>query len=124
MAKKRSLTMGDFKSFKFSADIEGKYSFGEVLGQGNFGVVRQCVHRDSSKTVAIKTISKSLIQTKKIYKELLDNELSILSKKSHPYLIRIIDLLEDNSNFYIVSEHVKGGELFHRLARLTKFTEQ
>ena len=49
---------------------------------------------------------------------LLQNELSILGEKSHPNIIRIIDLLEDNLNYYIVSEVVKGGELFKRLTKV------
>ena len=34
-----------------------------------------------------------------------------------------MDLIEDNENYYIVSEVVKGGELFNRLTRLNSFTE-
>jgi len=48
----------------------------------------------------------------------LQNELSILGEKSHPNIIRIIDLFEDDLNFYVVSELVKGGELFKRLTKL------
>ncbi len=46
---------------------------------------------------------------------LLENELSILGAQSHPKIISIIDLQEDEHNFYIVSELVEGGELFERL---------
>lgn len=34
-----------------------------------------------------------------------------------------MDLIEDNENYYIVSEVVKGGELFNRLTKLNSFTE-
>jgi serine/threonine protein kinase len=54
---------------------------------------------------------------------LLQNELSILGEKSHPNIIRIVDLIEDNENYYIVSEVVKGGELFKRLTKVQSFTE-
>lgn len=54
---------------------------------------------------------------------LLQNELSILGEKSHPNIIRIVDLIEDNENYYIVSEVVKGGELFKRLTKAQSFTE-
>lgn len=47
--------------------------------------------------------------------ELLKNELSILGEKSHPQIICIIDLIEDDKSYYIISELVKGGELFQRL---------
>jgi len=53
----------------------------------------------------------------------LENELSILGSKSHPNIIRIIDLIEDDENYYVVSEPVKGGELFKRLTKLVSFSE-
>jgi serine/threonine protein kinase len=58
-----------------------------------------------------------------VYVKLLKNELSILSEKSHPNLIRIVDLIEDNECYYVVSEVVKGGELFKRLCKVNNFTE-
>ena len=58
-----------------------------------------------------------------MHKQLCENELSLLAEKSHPNLIRIIDLLEDNKNYYIVSEQAKGGELFDRLNEVESFTE-
>jgi calcium-dependent protein kinase len=33
-------------------------------------------------------------------------------------------LVEDNENYYIVSELLKGGELFKRLTTVSQFTEQ
>ena len=54
---------------------------------------------------------------------MLQNELSILGEKSHPNIIRIIDLIEDAENYYVVSELVQGGELFKRLTKLNSFTE-
>jgi calcium-dependent protein kinase len=32
-------------------------------------------------------------------------------------------LIEDNDNYYVVSELVKGGELFKRLSKVSSFTE-
>jgi serine/threonine protein kinase len=49
--------------------------------------------------------------------------LAILEEKSHPNLIRIVDLLEDVENYYVVSEVVKGGELFKRLTKVNNFNE-
>ena len=53
----------------------------------------------------------------------MKNELAILGSKSHPKIIRVIDLLEDRQNYYIVSEVVEGGELFKRLQVVENFTE-
>ena len=55
--------------------------------------------------------------------KLLKNELTILGEKSHPNIIRIVDLIEDDVNYYVVSELVKGGELFKRLQSVGTFDE-
>tara|TARA_B110000285_G_C15104866_1_gene607352 strand:+ start:893 stop:1102 length:210 start_codon:yes stop_codon:yes gene_type:complete len=68
-------------------------------------------------------MSKGKVQDEEIYEELLQNELTLLAKNSHPNLIRIIDLMEDEDNYYVVSELVRGGELFQRLVTVRNFTE-
>jgi serine/threonine protein kinase len=37
--------------------------------------------------------------------------------------VRIFELLEDESRYYIVSEVVIGGELYDRIIKLKTFTE-
>lgn len=69
-------------------------------------------------------IQKKAVETSKIMIQLLKNELQILGEKSHPNIIRIVELFEDQKNYYIISEYVKGGELFNRLAKVKFFTEQ
>ena len=49
--------------------------------------------------------------------------MSILGSKNHPKIIRVVDLLEDQNNYYIVSEIVEGGELFKRLKENESFSE-
>ena len=82
------------------------------------------MHKDSGKTFAIKIMARKAIEKQQIYIELLQNELSILGEKSHPNIIRIVELIEDQDNYYIVSEVVKGGELFKRLMKMQSFTEK
>ena len=45
----------------------------------------------------------------------------MLASLDHPNLVRVYDLLEDKKNYYIVSEIVKGGELFEHLSQHKKF---
>lgn len=68
-------------------------------------------------------MEKKMIRQRKVYVQLLENELAILGSKSHPKIIRVVDLLEDRLNYYIVSEVVEGGELFKRLQVVENFTE-
>ena len=57
----RTLSMYDYKKFKFIDNIDNKYEFGAHLGMGSFGKVRRCRHKDSGSEFAIKIINKNLI---------------------------------------------------------------
>ena len=115
--------MHDYKKFKYIEKINEKYLIGEKLGEGAFGQVKKCTHIDTGSQFAIKIMKKEMVRKRKVYLELLENELSILGSKSHPKIIRIVDLMEDKNNYFIVSEIVEGGELFKRLCKLESFTE-
>ena len=56
-----SVRMESYKAFKKFKNIENRYVFGKTLGQGAFGLVRLCMHKDSGKTFAIKIMSKRAI---------------------------------------------------------------
>jgi serine/threonine protein kinase len=107
--------MHEYKKFKHIENIDSKYKIGGFLGSGAFGQVRKCTRLDTGNEFAIKIMKKEMVKKRKIYVKLLENELSILGCKSHPKIIRIVDLMEDKNNFYVVSEVVEGGELFKRL---------
>jgi len=113
--KAKPLTMNDYKRFKKIEAVDQKYILGARLGRGAFGEVRKCKHRETGNDFAIKVMKKAEIRARKIYVKLLENELSILGSKSHPKIIRVVDLMEDETNYYVVSEIVEGGELFNRL---------
>ena len=116
--------MNDYKRFKRVDNVESKYILGAKLGNGAFGQVRKCQHKETGNSFAIKVMKKEEIRSRKIYVKLLENELSILGSKSHPKIIRVVDLMEDDLNYYVVSEVVEGGELFDRLTQLESFKEE
>jgi serine/threonine protein kinase len=43
------------------SEIEKKYSFGEVLGQGAFGVVREVTNRQTHQKLAMKIVHKDKV---------------------------------------------------------------
>ena len=51
------------------------------------------------------------------------SELTVLKKCSHPNIMNVNEILEDNNNYYIVSELLEGGELFDRILEVSKFDE-
>ena len=38
--------------------------------------------------------------------------------------MRVIEIIEDDINYYIVTEYLEGGELFDRLIKKKKFDEK
>ena len=47
----------------------------------------------------------------------------MLSKTDHPHIVRVIEMLEDDVNYYIVSEIIRGGELYDHIIKHKMFTE-
>ena len=67
------------------SDIEKIYSFGEVLGQGAFGVVREVTNRQTHKQLAMKIVHKDKVS---IFIYIIC--VAIVSLKHHePYRLRV-----------------------------------
>ena len=99
--------------------ITKEYTFGKVIGTGSYGQVRLAVHKLTKQVRAIKIIQKA-----KVNINALLNEINILSKLSHPNIMQIFEVFDDNTNVYIVSEYCKGGELFDIISKKGSFTEK
>ena len=109
--EKLSIRPGHFV-LKKNYSIQQDYEFGPILGSGAYGSVRTAVHKLTGQERAIKTIKKE-----KIPKEMIENnkflaEIEILRQTDHPNIVRIYEFYEDVKSYHIVTEIVKGGELF------------
>ena len=54
----------------------------------------------------------------------MEKELEVLQKTDHPHIVRVMELLEDNVNYYTVSEVMKGGELYRHIVKEKRLTER
>lgn len=77
---------------------------GEVLGEGNFAVVKRCKARVTEVEYAMKVISKSKMKGKE---EVVENELRILRSCRHVNIVRLIESYETKTEFYVVMELVE-----------------
>ena len=100
-------------------NISKEYTLGKTIGKGAFAQVRLGVHKATKQTRAIK-----ILQKKNINMEDLLTEISIVSKLSHPSIMQVFEIFEDNTNVYIVSEYCKGGELFDIISEKGSFSEK
>ena len=93
------------------------------LGSGAWGQVRKCVHKATNDLRVVKIISKADLPKSMIESRSAFHEAEILKTLDHPNLPRIYEFFEDASNYFIVLEYCRGGDLFDRIIELKSFTE-
>eukprot|EP00915_Cephaloidophora_sp_WS-2016_P010811 GHVH01015911.1.p1 GENE.GHVH01015911.1~~GHVH01015911.1.p1 ORF type:complete len:659 (+),score=82.83 GHVH01015911.1:3061-5037(+) len=102
--------------------LEDYYSFSKSsnLGKGSYGTVSKVRCLFSENVRALKTILKSKIEN--ITR--LKREILIMKRLDHPGIIRLHEVFEDDTNLYLVMEMCTGGELFDRVIKASRFSEQ
>ena len=96
----------------------------KVIGMGAFGKVLQVRDRHSSSILAMKVISKRLIQRKGSYVENMLAERNILTKiANHPFIVTMHALFQTREKLFIVMDFCAGGKLFLKLGREGIFLE-
>jgi hypothetical protein len=103
-----------------AGDIIGlKYRMLKMLGRGGNSSVFLAENLILSNLWAIKAISKDSPYAGQEIKEV-----HILKNLNHPMLPRIADLVEDESNTYIVMDYIEGESLLDMLKREGRISEQ
>lgn len=88
------------------------------LGQGAYGEVRKCIFKDDIRDKnnrykeyrAVKVMSKAYMEDKNILD--FQNEVAVNLMLNHPNIAKIFEWYEDENRYMLISELVKGGELF------------
>ena len=96
-----------------------KYIREKLIGSGSFGTVFEAKNKVFNNLVAMKVIPKH----ENMDKLLIQNEINILKKLSHPNIVRIYEFYESKNNFYLINEFCDGGELFNMINK-NNFNEQ
>eukprot|EP01121_Diplochlamys_sp_Union-15-3_P007484 TRINITY_DN1905_c0_g1_i2.p1 TRINITY_DN1905_c0_g1~~TRINITY_DN1905_c0_g1_i2.p1 ORF type:complete len:611 (-),score=96.40 TRINITY_DN1905_c0_g1_i2:105-1895(-) len=95
----------------------GPFMLGKTLGVGATGKVKLGVHKTTGFKVAIKIISKKLLDTKPGQKRKIDREIAIMKLLRHPNVLRLYDVYESSTHLFLILEYVDGGELFDYLVQ-------
>ena len=93
----------------------------ETLGKGTFGVVKLAINTQTGEKVAIKILSES-----KLPKEEKINfyrEIEILKNLKHPNIIRLYSSINKEKQLYLITEYIKGIELFQYISLKKKIEE-
>jgi serine/threonine protein kinase len=89
--------------------------FPAVLGTGHYGTVRECMHRQTRRPHAVKSIEKAKLQRL----DHLRREVDLLASVRHSSVMRMVNCYEDANYVHIVTEKYCGGELFDRILEHT-----
>ena len=101
-------------------DLEKVYEKIKKLGEGSFGDVWLVRHKITGKQSAMKIIEKSPYSNEKQ----IINEIEILKKLDHPYILKILEYHFTKDKFYIITDYCPDGELFSEIDIKTRFSER
>jgi serine/threonine protein kinase len=65
--------------------------------------------------LAIKVVEKQKLWQSQVNVEKMENELITIEQIRHPNIVSILELLQDDHNYYIVTEYLTEGNLLQYL---------
>ncbi|KAG0319394.1 hypothetical protein BGZ99_005126 [Dissophora globulifera] len=102
--------------------FDSQYERGPKLGSGNFATVFKATNRKSGIVYAVKVVKKNEGFSPRIEAS-LQNEIGTLMGIAHTNLLRVCEIFNEPSFYYIVTELAPDGELFDQIIDKQKFTE-
>lgn len=104
--------------------IKEYFTFGEKLGNGQFGTTFLCVEKGTGKKYACKSIAKRKLLTQEDVDD-VRREVDIMHHLcGSPSIITIKGAYEDSVAVHVVMELCTGGELFDRIIEKGHYTER
>ncbi|BFZ53250.1 serine/threonine protein kinase [Savitreella phatthalungensis] len=101
------------------AAFSDRFERGRHLGKGHFADVYEVTDRQSGQKFAAKVIKKHLIKGKAFL-----HEIGLLMSCTHPAITCLRDVFDTPEHVFIILELAAGGELFDRIVKEGKFSEQ
>jgi serine/threonine-protein kinase len=97
----------------------GEYRLLRELGAGGMGVVFEAWHPPTARLVAVKRI-RTLGGRSSHAQQLFQREISVLRELSHPNIVRYLDQGSVESEPFLVSEYLAGGDLAKLIAEVRR----
>lgn len=98
------------------------YELKELLGQGSYSIVRLAERKTDKKTFAVKIVPKA--QLSRQDEMSLRSEVELMLSLDHPNIVKAYEFFDEDNYFFLILEHLEGGELFERLVEKVVYTEK
>ncbi|XP_050906713.1 serine/threonine-protein kinase SRK2I isoform X2 [Lathyrus oleraceus] len=95
-----------------------RYDFVRDIGSGNFGVARLMTDKLTKELVAVKYIERGDKIDENVKREIINHR-----SLRHPNIIRFKEVILTPTHLAIVMEYASGGEMFERISKAGRFTE-
>ncbi|KAG0032132.1 hypothetical protein BGZ81_011621 [Podila clonocystis] len=99
-----------------------RYRLVEKMGDGAFSNVYKAYDTKMDRMVAVKVVRKFELNAHQRANIL--KEVQIMRQLKHPGIVELYEFSESNEHYFLVLELAPGGELFHRIVKLTYFSEE
>jgi len=107
------------QELKHYSGFNNYFDLGDLLGSGAFSDVVEGIHKHEQNSYAIKIVYKDNIENDAEIQE----EINILHSLKHEHIVQFISVYNDPDAYYIVTELLRGGELYERLEVKTMYEE-
>eukprot|EP01087_Luapelamoeba_hula_P012824 TRINITY_DN361_c0_g1_i1.p1 TRINITY_DN361_c0_g1~~TRINITY_DN361_c0_g1_i1.p1 ORF type:complete len:351 (-),score=82.96 TRINITY_DN361_c0_g1_i1:244-1296(-) len=102
--------------------LEDYYALGDEIGKGGFSIVYSATRKKDKEEFAVKCIKKEMVEGEDI--KLLRREVQIMKRLDHPNILKLYEVYEDDVQFFLVMELVKGKELFDKIVERGMYSER
>jgi len=103
--------------------FQQSFLLGKKLGEGAFSEVKEVRSRaNSAELYAAKIVSKSKMKPEDT--SALRDEIAILKELNHPHIIKLYEVFDEPTNYFLITELISGGELFDRIVTKTCYNEK
>jgi calcium-dependent protein kinase len=93
-------------------DVNADYELGELVGEGAFGEVRRCVHRQTGQVYACKTVVKNQLKRRADVEDVRREVQILMMLSSHPNVAALLAIYEDDAAVHLILELCEGGQVF------------
>jgi serine/threonine protein kinase len=103
--------------------LGNRYQILEKLGQGGMGEVYKALDTQTQRFVAIKQLRSQIANDATIL-ERFKREGQALSDLNHPNIVKMLDMIQEGSGYFLVTEFIEGGDLSTLLSEVGKLPVQ